>query len=89
MTPSFAMWLCSDNTHPSVSGGVNFDARTHMVVPWTKALGPKHNVAIALTSGTFISWDRSLVEHCTSVPPIFSDIRLLLVHWYSTECVVT
>lgn len=71
---SFAMWLCSDNTHPSVSGGVNFDAHTHQ---WWFLL-PKHDVAIALTSGTFISWDGRLVEHCTSVPTISSDsIRLL------------
>ena len=66
---SVAMWLCSNHTDPSVSGGNNNVLSTHHW--WFLLL--KHNVAIALTSGTFISWDGRVVEHCIAVPPVYSN----------------
>ncbi len=71
---SFALWLCSSYNDPTLSGGVNCDLSTHR---WWFLL-PMHHVAIALTSGTFISWDGRVVEHCTAVPPVFDDGNRLL-----------
>ena len=84
-TPAFPQcWNCSDGLGNSMH--IDHDAARSFAVwlclkPGASRewwfLFPRHGVAIALTHGTYISWDGRVAEHCSAVPDVVDGDRLL------------
>lgn len=69
-------------------GGCSFRAtvglpnpiQSYPALPYHTLSYPIPGVAIALTHGTWISWDGRCAEHCTAVPKVAAGDRLLSLH---------